>query len=197
MKRHFTLIELLTVMVIGSILLAVATPAIVHAVNEAQVDSAARVVTRACMLARQEAIVQRRRVAILIPETGNAIATCYLQRHADAFDRWTSHQPVVDLPAVGIVTEVVVDDGPTTVPHTTAVSGVAWAPDRPYEVSCRAIIFKPTGAVASSNGMAPIITRVRDAVRTPGGTVAVRSNRGFDVQVDCYTGRWTCTAVPN
>ena len=62
----FTLVELLTVMLIVGILLAVTVPAIVRLSSGSSVEAASRMVGSQLRLARQEAITKRKNDAVLL-----------------------------------------------------------------------------------------------------------------------------------
>lgn len=192
MKTHrFTLIELLVVMVIAVVLMAVATPSIIRAVSDEQFSTSARYVSRVIMLARQEAITKRKRVAVLFPSDGNLIATCYVHKITGAFDGWTPGQATVWLKTIGLVEGlyVVPESGPPML-ATSQVSGISWSITPSPSATCPAIVFKPTGTVDSGSGLAPYAVKIIDAVRAEDGTAVVRSTRDFNILVNCFTGHY-------
>jgi len=68
-QRHFTLVEILVVMVIISIILGLTFPAFFRLTHSTAVDQAGRMVASQLSLARAEAIAKRRRVAVIMPGT--------------------------------------------------------------------------------------------------------------------------------
>jgi prepilin-type N-terminal cleavage/methylation domain-containing protein len=185
----FTLIELLTVLVIMTILMAVATPVILHSIADSQFEASARYVSKTLMLARQEAIVKRKKIAVLFPLEGDKIATCYVDKATGAFDGWTPGQSLVWLKSIGMVESIVTVPavGPPQ-PAATAVSGIVWPMTPAPASTCLAIIFRPGGNV-SGGDLSPYRIRIIDAVAQTGGPPIVRSAKFFDLEVNCFTGR--------
>jgi len=66
-QRHFTLVEILVVMVIISIILGLTFPAFFRLTHSTAVDQAGRMVAAQLSLARAEAIAKRRPVAVIMP----------------------------------------------------------------------------------------------------------------------------------
>jgi len=66
-QRHFTLVEILVVMVIISIILGLTVPTFARLTHDTAVDQAGRMVAAQLSLARAEAIAKRRHVAVIMP----------------------------------------------------------------------------------------------------------------------------------
>jgi prepilin-type N-terminal cleavage/methylation domain-containing protein len=193
----FTLIEVLAVMTIASIMLAISVGPLVRAIADEQLKSSARKVSRVVMLARQEAIVNRRRVAVIIPNNCDFLATCYVNKDTGAFDGWTQGKATVQLSTIGIVDgPYVIDEAGLVSPAHSTVPGIAWAMPNPPPTTCGAIVFKPSGSCYSIDGSAPYVVQILDAARSESGEVTVRSDKKFSLEVNCYTGRWRYLAEP-
>lgn len=186
----FTLVEMLTVLVIMGIVLAIALPAVERFTAARQAEAAARKVNRTLMLARLEALSMRRLVAVLLPEVGRGteIATAYVVRAGNdcQFQETIPGAGVTKLGAVGIVSDLRLEDG--TAP-SLQVHGVEWAwygkGTTKYAADCAAIVFRPTGALVREQA---VIVSIADAART-GENIVVRSPRVLRLRVDCWSGR--------
>ncbi|NLF18750.1 MAG: hypothetical protein GX595_16075 [Lentisphaerae bacterium] len=200
--RPFTLIELLTVMLIAGIMLAITVPVVVKITSGSSVEAASRMIGAQLRLARQEAIVKRRRVAILfpaneavgVPEEARFLGfrACYVDDN-DEWTAWVENTVWTYVPVGAVIAEV--DDD----------NGIQWtgsAPQQPRDDTTkivknvdgtmanesRAVIFRPTGRV----GLQFSVSIVEGAVIPSGGTATVQAkNRDnwIDVRANQYTGR--------
>jgi len=67
LRRHFTMVELMVVIVIVSIILAFSVPAFQKLAVGSGVDAAARMLSSQLSLARAEAISRRQCIAVIMP----------------------------------------------------------------------------------------------------------------------------------
>lgn len=178
MKRQFTLVELVVVCVICGIILALTVPAFHRWGANRRAEESVRRVTRALHLARSFAIAHRRQVAVLLPESGDRLACC------EVGAGWTFQGLVRDtapmfLEQVGVVGTVTGDIAVQGV-DLSILGGAGTGP-------CRAIVFRPNGAVAGPEDATPTIAVV-DGVYADGRLV-MRSARTWLIEIERYTGR--------
>jgi prepilin-type N-terminal cleavage/methylation domain-containing protein len=207
----FSLVELLTVMAIVGVLLAVAVPVVLKVSSGSSVEAAARMVGAQLRLARQEAIVRRRPVAVLFPRTNldaawatanNAEAAvafvamrpCFLKADITPpeFEKWVENAPWVYVPTGAVIPQV--EQGgpnPPTFAEGASISTVRFPSPNPWSssaaVQVRAVIFRPTGRLLSPQRQATIV----EGAVPPGGTgiVVKQASNWFSVQVNQFTGR--------
>ena len=162
----FTLIELLTVMLIVGILLAVTVPVLVKITSGSSVEAASRMVGSQLRLARQEAISKRKTVAVLFPtvnsDGGNATAyvafrPCIVTRATSGtanyvWQEWVTNAAWSFAPIGAVVAEVDGDGAPVagvpSPPVDDAPITVGSVPD--YTDDVRAVVFKASGQEGGS-----------------------------------------------
>lgn len=217
--RAFTLVELLTVMVIMGVLLGIAIPAFEKLTVGTGVDAAARMVGAQMRLARDFAISHRQRVAIIMPQNLGALSgtgyayTCFrpaiVSRSGSdyVFDRWVENTNWSFLPAGTSIMEAdddigIADGGGNyqADPKDNNYTVVDDVPLDPLASSTvddvRAVIFAPAGRVLNT---APAWVTVGDSVYTSAGSWTVRNpandtyNKScanqMSIVADGYTGR--------
>jgi len=201
--RRFTLIELVAVMVIGMILMALAVPVLSR--SGRAVEAGARMMTAAARLARVEAISERRRVAVLLPEShvreslaGQAFAYCYVTREGE-FDGAVPRTRIEMLPAGCVVDAVLASDGAGPAPIGATVTGVEWSdwgaaggvtPGGAAPVGdCRAVVWRPRGCTADQRDY---IVRLASGAVQGGSLVLTHRSEPVEVCVAGFTGRVTC-----
>lgn len=203
-RLPFTLIELLTVMLIVGILLAVTVPVVVKITSGSSVEAAARMVGSQLRLARQEAIVKRKNVAVLFPSgTGAGVPAearyhgfraCYVDS-ANVWTGWVLNAPWSYVPVGAAIAEVDDDNAiqwdassppqPTDDTFTT-VTGI----DGITTNASRAVVFRPSGRVGAQFS----VSLVEGAVLNDGGVSKVQAKNKLnwiDVRANQYTGRVT------
>ncbi len=208
-KACFSLIELLTVMVLLGVLMAVAVPVALKLTSGSSVEAAARVLGAQLRLARQEAITARKPIAVLLPtehfsaEHQTAYVgfrPCFVTQNASGdwvFDKWVENTGWSYVPAGAYIAEAD-QDGPTASnPQPDLTDGTcSWVqpptdPDRRakfvFTAPVRAIIFRPSGRLTS---LQRDVTVVEGAV-PPGATTPVTKNprNWVHIEVNQYTGR--------
>jgi prepilin-type N-terminal cleavage/methylation domain-containing protein len=199
----FTLIELLTVMLIVGILLAVTVPVLVKITSGSSVEAASRMVGSQLRLARQEAISKRKTVAVLFPtvnsDGGDATAyvafrPCIVSRVAGTYvwQEWVTNAAWSFAPIGAVVAEVDGDGAPVTGVPSPPVDDspitVGSVPD--YTADVRAIVFKASGQVGGS--LQRYVTLVEGALPTGAATPLIKNGKNWiDINVNQYTGRVT------
>lgn len=203
-RLPFTLIELLTVMLIVGILLAVTVPVVVKITSGSSVEAAARMVGSQLRLARQEAITRRKAIAVLFPSATamgvpveakfQGFRACYVDS-ANAWTGWVENTAWTYLPVGAVVAEVDSDNdvqwntGSTpnqpidnTVTLVTNVGGTA-------ANTSRAVVFRPTGRLPSEQRAVSVV----EGVPLQNGTGVQPKNKlnWIDVRANQYTGRVT------
>ena len=210
----FTLIELLTVMVIAAILLAVTVPVIVKITSGSSVEAGARMVGAQLRLARQEAITKRKYVAVLFPTVNSgtdAVAwvgfrPCIVINDSGIwrFDKWVENVPWSYVPTGAVMAEADDDFTSGTPPQPDLLDGTTTTVSPPNPVptpnpfgftgAVRAVVFRPAGRLAS--GTQRGVTLVEGAI-VPGtssfdpanpANVRNRSN-WINIKVNQFTGR--------
>jgi type II secretory pathway pseudopilin PulG len=191
-------VELLTVMIIMMIVMTIALPAFRRLTGGTGVEAAARMVGAQLRLARQEAIAQRKRIAILFPAAGQvtdppdvgyqAFRACIVDR-SNAFQSWVENTSWQYVPTGTVIAEVDDDhtggiDDPPSDGGGTLVSGV---PEDTGAVGVRAVVFMPTGKLVGERRYATV---VEGTVPANGGAVLVKNRANYiHAVVDQYTGR--------
>ena len=199
--QRFTLVELLTVMVIMAILLAVTVPVIIKVTSGSSVEAASRMVGAQLRLARQEAIVRRKSVAVLFPtvdlssteKTGYAaFRSCVLKAGSYEFDSWVPNTVWSYAPVGAVIAEADMDGGtgasaPPDLVDDDGASKV-WVSTVPgFASDVRAVVFRPSGKLATPQRT---VTVVEGAAA---GSTWTHKNDANWVNVDLnqYTGRVT------
>ena len=163
--RWFSMIEIMLVLVIVSILLIIAMPAFNKLVLGSNVDGGARLVLSQIRLARQYAITNRVRVAVLLPAKGfssdagvpvdvakrykaSSVRSCIVDS-SKTFVEYVAKTQWAFLPQ-----SVYIDD----ITNANAVNGVKFPElTSPYSTSgVRSIIFLPSGSVEGGTDVGPI-----------------------------------------
>ena len=143
-SRNFTLVELLVVIVIISIILSMTAPAFRRLMVGNSVDSAARMVSAQLMLARAEAIAQRRYVAVIMPRSDEDGSTyestdtynrqsfraAYVDKNLK-FEDWVPGTQWAFLPTGAVIASIAtfeeaVDDKVKSIKYTTDGDSESW-----------------------------------------------------------------------
>jgi len=203
----FSLVELLTVMVIAAVLLAVSVPVVLKLTSGSSVEAAARMLGAQLRLARQEAITTRKNIAVVLPTVDcGSDPTAYIGFRPCVvfndggtwrFDKWVANAAWSYVPAGACIAEAD-DDGPTAAAPQpdlidrpggfTTVSPPAAGPGAfLFTVPVRAIVFKPSGRLTS---LQRDVTIVEGAI-PPGATTPLFTNQRnwVHIEVNQYTGR--------
>lgn len=199
-KTPFSLVELLTVMVIGALLLGITVPVVIKLTSSSSVSAAGRIVGASLRLARQEAIVRRRYVAVLLPaDQGTdperkftALRACYVTKSSGSpttytFSAWVPNTKWELLPTGAVAWEL---DTLKAISNTDATSGdfVVLDVPEPAPEDYRAIVFAPTGRVAGSDKFLHLKEGFFEASPRPR---AKNADNWVEIKVDTYTGRVT------
>lgn len=202
----FTLIELLTVMLIVGVLLAVTVPVIVKITSGSSVEAASRMVGAQLRLARQEAITKRKTIAVLLP-SGTAVGVpaeakfqgfraCYVDS-GDVWQAWVPNAAWAYVPVGAVIAEADDDNGidwdpnattPTAQPTDGTVTTVTGIDGDAAKVS-RAIVFKASGRLESGQRSVSITEGV--AVNGGADIQAKNKSNWIDIRANQYTGRVT------
>lgn len=205
-RRPYTLVEILTVIVVVSILLGISLPAFQKLAVGQGVELAARTIGGKCRAARAYAIQKRKNIALLMPKENieqkymfNAYRTCEVDGFSGTvnFVRWVPGDKWEFLPTGVGVLQVDHDD---TVPFTglnptdevaNSYVKVAGVPDceDPSDSSktLRAIVFRPNGKTGSG-AVAYYIALGQGSVE--GGDFTCKNRKGiYLVAVNGFTGR--------
>ena len=183
--RCFTLIELLVVVAIMGIIIAVGLPAFEKLTIGSGVDAAARQVSAQLRLARQYAISNRCKVALIMPQDGINASSCYAcfrsaAKKGSADYVWVNNTNWTFLPTGAAIYDVT---GGQTVSNTmdlTKIGGGA------AMGSLRAVIFKSTGAL---EGNSTVLITLKEAVRTGSSWVERNQKNLLVIEINPYTGR--------
>ena len=213
-RTAFTLVEMLVVLIIVGILLAITIPAFEKLAVGSGVDAAARMVGAQLRLARQHAIANRVRTAVLLPGPNApgdmdeyayvAFRSCEVERNASAppdftFASWIEGTKWEFLPVGATITEADEDyqddDTVSSWPDETSAEyttvGSVPEPDGTGVFTCRAIVFHPSGRMDA--GLGKYVT-VSESV-SQGGSLTHRNRRNMQViEVDEFSGRITHVA---
>jgi prepilin-type N-terminal cleavage/methylation domain-containing protein len=215
----FTLIELLTVMLIVGILLAVTVPIIVKLSSGSSVDAGARMIGAQLRLARQEAITKRQPVAVLFPTVDSGadkvayvgFRACFVTNDSGTwrFDKWVQNLPWTYVPANAYIAEADDDYLSGTPPKPDLVEGGAngtittvsplATPPTPdpfvFTNPVRAVVFRAAGRLTSTQRG---VTLVEGAI-APGTTTPVTKNAGnwVTLEVNQFTGRVSFSTPEN
>jgi len=196
--RSFTLIEMLAVMVVMLTVMATIGPAFTKLFTASGVKGAARIVGAQLRLARQHAITQRVRVAVLLPSNQGgatymdrrfcAVRACEVN-NSNVFVRWIENASWIYLPTGGVVYEM---DGTKGLASPLSgstdscqlVTGITG-----FTGNCRAIIFKPTGRLAGVGTAIQYIALLEGANTQAAKPVVRNANNWIEIAVEPFTGR--------
>lgn len=206
-SRSFTLVELLTVMVIVGILFGLVLAPYEKLVMGTGVDAATFQLNSGLRLARQKAISSRRRVAVLLPDhdVDNDLPDS-LKHHSFAYayvDSAGNYEEPVENTSIKFLSKgAVINLSNPDKNHPDymfiEVQDVDWrefsdefdngdATADPNEVTdCRAIVFRPTGAITSGNE--PDIEIVEGFVSGTGIQTRNADNH-LNIIINLFTGR--------
>ncbi len=119
LRRHFTMVELMVVIVIVSIILAFSVPAFQKLAVGSGVDAAARMLSSQLSLARAEAVSRRKCIAVIMPGAGYARNTtddsvypfqsfraAIVNNTTHAFEQWVEGTEWTFLPTGTIIASV-------------------------------------------------------------------------------------------
>ena len=207
-KSHcFTLTELMVVVVIVAIMMALVVPAFNSMGAGTAVDSAARMVSTQLMLARNEAIARRAKVAVVIYEgdkdtdfaTKCAFRSAIVTGNTSpyTFQEWVPNTEWTYLPdktaivAVnsalpGIITESGEDYKRTS--STTVPKDDDNAPEKITDASgtsIRAVVFKPNGTCEQS----AYLTILQTLINENGDFYSTNLENFHVLEVNKYTGK--------
>ncbi len=202
----FTLVELLTVMLIVGILMAVTVPALIKVTSGSSVEAASRMIGSQLRLARQEAISKRKTIALLFPTvnptTGEATAyvgfrPCIVTRATSGtadyvWQEWVPNATWSFTPVGAVAAEVDQDGAPVTgvpsPPVDDTITAVGSVPD--FAADMRAVVFKPSGQIAGS--LQRYVTLVEGAMAPGAAAPLIKNSKNWiDINVNQYTGRVT------
>ena len=201
LKRHFTLVELLVVIVIMMLLVAIAVPVYSRIMNGSAVGHAARMVSSQLNLARTEACSRRKYVAVVFANSAmnydaahapildrRAFRSCYLDESRN-FDCWVPGTKWEVIPT-GATISVPVGSGTVAIPAAKEAdfkedffSGTAGVTDT--------VIFYPTGKpyLNGDAGGRRQVTVTEGVLATNGGTIVkANADNHIDVFVNAFTG---------
>jgi Tfp pilus assembly protein FimT len=191
------MIEVLVVIGLMVVLMMMTTPAFEKMAVGSGVDGASRMVTAELRLARQYAIARRMYVAVVFPRTEAFSAdSCYTGLRACAAETsagpfaWVPNSNWEFLPAGSIVAEADDDAGTASPPSDTnpVQVNVDTDGDGAADVNnVRAIVFKPTGALAGTTGTV-YVTLAEGFYNNPTATIRNDKNT-VDVETNPFTGR--------
>ncbi len=203
----FTLVELLTVMLIMGILLAVTVPAVIKITSGSSVEAASRMVGSQLRLARQEAITKRKTIAVLFPTASTAtdpvayvgFRPCIVERATSGtadytWLGWVQNTTWSFVPVGAVLAEVDQDGTRSTggavpvPPVDNTITTVGSVPG--FAADTRAIVFKPSGQIGAS--LQRFVTLVEGAVPTGSATPVIKNRTNWiDINVNQFTGRVT------
>jgi len=188
MKRRFTLIEVLTVIVIMSVLMAIMAAGYRHFGEEEKTRSGARALSRALLLARSEAIASRRRVAVLLPERNAPIrlhgtyAWCHVSKQGKCEGlvprtkiEW--FPPGAEVIKIGLAPGVTEGNPFQTVSLDWSMLGEASG-----NGTCRAVIYRQNGAIVDEVARRLTIARVDQTGKQ------IPNTSSYVIEVQGYTG---------
>lgn len=193
-SSHFTLLELIAVMVVIAIILGITIPAVSRLMTGSGVEAAARIVAANARLARQYAISKRCRVALLLPANEgsvedrrfSSVRLCIVDDD-DHFEEWMPDSKWEFFPTGGVVVEVDDTAGYGGADKTQTVTGLS-TQDFGGAGTCRAVVFKTNGRIADGARFIHIVEGGYGSGNTP--IIKAKSNH-VDVELDQYTGRVT------
>ena len=195
--RNFTLVEIMTVLVIMGIIIAIAFPIIGNKMSGPVVNAGARELMGQLKLARQYAISSRKRVALLLPRADQITDDDYAQyrsasmrivtvTRAAVFIEYAANTKWEFLPSGAFV------DGNATTDFSGSVDvdGISFPNDTgPLTAQTfRAVIFKTTGSTVASSSIGPIEVEEMEISGTVLGTINDGANL-VEVTVNWLTGR--------
>jgi len=202
----FTLVELLTVMVIVAVLMAVAIPTMLKITSGSSVEAASRMIGAQLRLARQEAITKRKYVAVLFPTVastdGDEVAyvgfrPCYIENQTGTyvFDGWVSNVSWHFASVGALVREVDADQPSGGSPpdftdntFTTVINSSPADPDFTFSQPVRAIVFRPSGRLADAGERN--VTIVEGAMPEGAASPMIKqASNWINIEVNQYTGR--------
>lgn len=197
---HFTLVEMLVVLVIMMIIIAVTLPAMKSFTLGSGVEGTARMVGAQLRLARQEAVSQRARIAVLFPTDNSlreetaytAFRSCIVDAQGDFDDTaggWVENAKWEFIPPGAVIADAD-DDDPETAGGDTSTGTMTTVDNVPNASGgrtngVRAIIFRSTGRIQDGERVVTIVEGMVEGT-TP---QARNSDNWIDLVVDHYTGR--------
>jgi len=200
-KSSFSLIEILTVLVISSIIIGIALPSMNSLMKGQSVEQATSTLGSTFKALRSYAITHRKYVALIIPiditgyETlpaeylNKSFKPCVVTNNNGTytFAYWISNEKWEFLPSSSAILDIddnsQYDEGNFSA--ATDVSGVDYSSVDSSKTSCtaKAIIIKPTGKTAGSRKF--IVVGNSNILNG----VAIDTDNQIDIVIDQYTGR--------
>ncbi|MBT3377762.1 MAG: hypothetical protein HOJ57_29150 [Lentisphaerae bacterium] len=195
----FTLTEMLAVMVVMVLLMGAMGPAFNTLFTGTGVEAASRMVGAQLRLARQHAITQRVRVAVLLPSNqgGDAfkdrrfsgMRACEVDA-SNVFVRWVENTKWIYLPAGGVVYEMdqtkgLPSDLGDSADNCQMVSGIGDG----FSTDCRAIIFKPTGRLTGVGTSIQYIAILEGVNAQADKPIVRNADNWVEIAVEPFTGR--------
>ncbi len=201
-KHAFTLVELLAVIVIMTIIMGMAGPAFTKLFSGTGVESASRMIGSQLRLARQHAITQRTRVAVLLPgnqggsthddKKFSAMRVCEVD-DSNQFVRWVPNTKWVFLPNGAVVYEIdqtqgLTSSGGSITNACLTVTGIPGFGGGSND--SRAIIFRPTGRLPDNFGFASrYIFILEGAYAGSDKPIVKNADNWIEIEVPPLTGR--------
>ncbi|MEI8078757.1 MAG: GspH/FimT family pseudopilin [bacterium] len=186
---RFTLIELLVVVAIMGVIIAVSLPAFEKLTIGSGVDATARQLNAQLRLARQYAISNRCKVAVVMPQDGINASSCYAcfrsaAKKGSANYAWIANTNWTFLPTGAAIYAVTGGQTVSNSMDLTKIGGGATVS------SLRAVIFKSTGAL-DGNPAVPVTVTIREAVRSGTNWIQRNTNNQLIITINAYTGKTT------
>ncbi len=192
--RHFTLVEIMTVIVIAAILFAIGIPAFSTMIQGNNMTVAVRQLSAKIQAARAYAVTNRWKVAVLLLETDgdqanpdycySAYRVCVVDDSSNAFQEWIADEDWKTLPK-GVYRD--------SVSGTTAVSGVdtsAVSANTSVQ-SVNALLFKKNGQLENAGTI-----DLKQGRYLKGNGKIPTSKEKDTLNISQYTGKITVTVDP-
>ena len=180
---------MLVVLVIVAIVLGLAMPAFEKITVGTGVNAGSRAITGQLRLARQYAIANRKKIAVIMPAADfdkdrlyTSMRACQ-QSPSTGNYTWVPETNWEFLPTGAVVHSIA--NGETVTVDPDDAAGTA-----PNPADVRAIIFKPTGAVQAPDPNSTVVIHLKEGFYD-GSAVQVRGEgkNAVDVAINPYTGR--------